>query len=193
MARRGSYAKGLAKREEILDAALSVVAREGYKRTSVREIAAAVELSQAGLMHHFASKDELFTEILRRRDEVDTAIVTGDPDIDILESFPLVIKHNAEIPGLVQLYVSFAAEATAPGHFAQTFFNERFERLHQGIAEEIIRGQSSGKIRADIDAGPAARSLLALADGLQTQWLLNPDFDMAAHVSLAIDAWRSKS
>lgn len=193
MARRGSYAKGLAKREEILDAALSVVAREGYKRTSVREIAAAVELSQAGLMHHFASKDELFTEILRRRDEVDTALVTSDSDIDILESFPRVIKHNAEVPGLVQLYVSFAAEATTPGHFAQTFFNERFERFRQEIAEEIIRGQSSGKIRANIDADSAARSLLALADGLQTQWLLNPDFDMAAHVSLAIDAWRSES
>ena len=28
-------------------------------------------LSQAGLLHYFDSKEELFTEILRKRDEVD--------------------------------------------------------------------------------------------------------------------------
>ena len=35
----GSYAKGIAKREEILTAALDVIARNGYRRTSVRELA----------------------------------------------------------------------------------------------------------------------------------------------------------
>jgi len=39
MAQRGSYAKGIAKREEILTAALDVIARNGYRRTSVRELA----------------------------------------------------------------------------------------------------------------------------------------------------------
>lgn len=159
----------------------------------MREIAAAVELSQAGLMHYFASKDELFTEILPRRDEVDAALVSNNPDTSMLDAIPLVIKHNAGVPGLVQLPVSFAAEATAPGHFAQTFFNERFERFRREIAGEIHLGQANGGIRSDIDADLAARSLLALADGLQNQWLLNPDFDMAAHVSFAIDAWRSES
>jgi AcrR family transcriptional regulator len=38
MARRGSYAKGVAKREEILVAALDVIARNGYQGTSVWEL-----------------------------------------------------------------------------------------------------------------------------------------------------------
>ena len=45
----------------------------GYRRTSVRELADAVGLSQAGLLHYFSSKEELFQEILRKRDEVDMA------------------------------------------------------------------------------------------------------------------------
>lgn len=192
MARRGSYAKGVAKREEILDAALGVIAREGYRGTSVREIAAAVELSQAGLMHHFASKDELFTEILRRRDEVDTALFANDPDLTLLESFPLVVRHNTQVPGLVHLYVSFAAEATAPGHYARDFFADRFERFREEIANDIRRGQEAGDFKANISPESAARELLALSDGLQTQWLLNPSFDMADLIAEAIGAWRTE-
>ena len=70
--RRGSYAKGVAKREEILTRALDVIAREGYRGASVKELADAVGLSQAGLLHYFDSKEELFTEILRKRDELDS-------------------------------------------------------------------------------------------------------------------------
>lgn len=193
MARRGSYAKGVAKREEILDAALAVMAREGYRGTSVREIAAAVGLSQAGLMHHFASKDELFIEILRLRDEVDTALVMADPEVGILDSFPLVVRHNAEVQGLVHLYVSFAAEATAPGHFARAFFVDRFDRFRQEISAEIREEQEAGKMKAGINPELAARELLALADGLQVQWLLDPTVDMASHIIDAIDGWRTAS
>src|SRR6478736_6791304 len=71
--RRGSYAKGVAKREEILERALDVIAAEGYRGASVKVLADAVGLSQAGLLHYFDSKEELFTEILRKRDELDLA------------------------------------------------------------------------------------------------------------------------
>ena len=68
--RRGPYAKGKAKRAEILDVALEVIAREGYTGATVKELADAVGLSQNGLLHYFGSKDALFAEILRRRDEI---------------------------------------------------------------------------------------------------------------------------
>ena len=57
MAQRGSYAKGVAKREEILERALDVIATEGYDGASVKRIAEAVGLSQAGLLHYFDSKE----------------------------------------------------------------------------------------------------------------------------------------
>ena len=193
MAPRGSYAKGVAKREEILDAALVVLAREGYRNTSVREIAAAVELSQAGLMHHFASKDELFTQILRRRDEVDAAAFIADPTKPLFESLPQVIRHNAEVPGLVHLYVSFSAEATAPGHFAREYFTNRFKRFREALAHEIRKGQETGDFKASLNPESAARELLALADGLQTHWLLSPDFDMSEMITDAIKAWRTQA
>lgn len=64
MAARGPYAKGKAKRAEILDTALRVIAEQGYSGATVKQLADAVGLSQNGLLHYFGSKDNLFLEIL---------------------------------------------------------------------------------------------------------------------------------
>ncbi|HEY3410873.1 MAG TPA: helix-turn-helix domain-containing protein, partial [Propionicimonas sp.] len=55
MAARGPYAKGLAKRDEILEVALAHFAERGYDRASVREVARLAGLTQAGLLHHFST------------------------------------------------------------------------------------------------------------------------------------------
>lgn len=190
MARRGSYAKGVAKRDEILVRALEVIAREGYRGASVKEIADAVGLSQAGLLHYFESKEELFTEILRKRDEVDAALFhpetqsTSDgPDLDTLaEGFLGVIRHNAEVPGLVQLFSRLAVDAVDPAHPAHDYFRVRGEKLREALGETIRTAQADGRITDRADADTLARLLQALADGMQLQWMLDPSVDMASTV-----------
>ena len=46
---RGSYAKGIARRQEILDRAIEVFAERGSKRTSLRAIASEVGVTHAAL------------------------------------------------------------------------------------------------------------------------------------------------
>ena len=104
---RGSYAKGVAKREEILTTALEVIAKNGYRKASIRELAAAVGLSQTGLLHYFESKEELFAEILHRRDDIDglgADLIEVETPEQFLKVLAAVIRHNVEVPGLVQLY-----------------------------------------------------------------------------------------
>ena len=182
MARRGSYAKGVAKREEILTAALDVIARNGYRRTSVRELADAVGLSQAGLLHYFSSKEELFQEILRKRDEVDAAAFDIDVDQPI-EAFFGVIRHNSEVPGLVQLYAQLSTEACDPEHPAHAFFVERYVQFRAMFGGMLRDEQAAGTIDPDLDVDRIANLFLAAADGLQTQWMLDPSIDMAEHVA----------
>ena len=43
----------------------------GYAGTSLADIANAADISKAGLLHHFSSKDELFAKVLERRDRED--------------------------------------------------------------------------------------------------------------------------
>lgn len=183
MARRGSYAKGVAKREEILTEALQVIAENGYSRTSVRELADAVGLSQAGLLHYFSSKEELFTAVLQKRDEVDSRVyLDGMTELDALTGLSSVIRHNTEVPGLAQLYSRLSAEATDPSHPAHDFFVQRTAQFRGMFAENVRARQQNGTLPPHLDPEKVATIMIALADGLQTQWTLDPSIDMAAHI-----------
>ncbi|WP_106815126.1 TetR/AcrR family transcriptional regulator [Microbacterium timonense] len=197
--RRGSYAKGVAKREEILTRALDVIAREGYRGASVRELADAVGLSQAGLLHYFDSKEELFTEILRKRDELDTAAygmqpvesradpVADAPLPDIRTGYLGIITHNADVPGLVHLFARLSVDAADPAHPAHRFFLERGESLRDFFASTIAAQQAAGQITDRVDPETLARIFQAVADGMQVQWMLEPHVDMAATVGALFD------
>lgn len=191
MARRGSYAKGIAKREEILHAALAVVAREGYHGASVKELAEAVGLSQAGLLHYFDSKDELFVEILRTRDEVDMAGHLGAAraaDLDEMRDGYLdIVRHNARVPGLVELFTRLAADAANPEHPSRAFFAERGAGLRDRWAGTIADAQAEGRIHHGIDPMLAARLLQAVSDGAQMQLLVEPELDMTALIETLFD------
>lgn len=54
--------------EGILDRAAALFARRGFAKTSVQDVAAAVGLSKAGLLHHFPSKDALHEAVLAQAD-----------------------------------------------------------------------------------------------------------------------------
>lgn len=193
--RRGSYAKGVAKREEILTRALDVIAREGYRGASVKELADAVGLSQAGLLHYFDSKEELFTEILRKRDELDSVgqglggdlqhgliAAEGTEPLDIRSGYLDVIRHNADVPGLVHLFARLSVDAADPEHPAHQFFVTRGESLRGFFAEAVAAKQQTGEITDRVDPETIARLFQAVADGMQLQWMLEPDVDMAATV-----------
>ena len=191
--RRGSYAKGLAKREEILERALEVIAREGYRGASVKELADAVGLSQAGLLHYFDSKEELFTAIVRKRDEVDIAGYGSDalersPSYpELREAYVSIIRHNRGVPGLVQLYSQMSVDAADEQHPAHRYFIERGESLRAAFTAALVAGRESGAVTDRIDPGTLARIFQAVADGLQLQWMLEPDVDMAGIVDQLFD------
>jgi AcrR family transcriptional regulator len=166
MASRGPYAKGVAKREEILRAALEVIARHGYRKTSTRELAAAVGLSEAGLLHYFGSKEKLFEAVLRARDEAD---LERFEQTDLIDKLSAVIRHNGDVPGLVQLYSTFSADAGDPQHSAHAYFVDRYARLREALAETVRARQSEGTLDPEADPATVATLVIALSDGLQIQ------------------------
>lgn len=187
MANPGRYAKGIAKREEILTRALEVVGRAGPRTAYLADIADAVGLTPAGLLHYFDSKEELFTEILRKRDDVDLAQYWPETaeaaDLAHLRTgYVKAISHNAEVPGLVQLFTRMCADAPDPAHPAHRLFRERGETLRSYFVSGITKLQATGELDDRIDPEMMARILQAVSDGLQLQWMIEPDVDMAAGV-----------
>ncbi|MGW6209662.1 TetR/AcrR family transcriptional regulator [Streptomyces sp. NPDC055089] len=175
MAKRGPYEKGEAKRSEILHAALEIFAAEGYRGTSLRKVAAKCNLSLPGLMHYFDSKEDLLTQVLRMRDE--TARVR-QVERDDPKSYREIIREGASTPGLVELFVSMAAAASDPEHPAHAHFAERYPVLRERVAGFVRARVDEGRISSVIPPERLAVLLIAVADGIQLQWLIDRSTDM---------------
>ncbi|MFE5333379.1 TetR/AcrR family transcriptional regulator [Embleya sp. NPDC056575] len=175
MVKRGPYGKGEAKRREILRVALEVFAEEGYRGTSLRKVAARCDLSLPGLMHYFASKEDLLTQVLRARDEENGRLWNEyegpDPHLEI-------VRAGARAAGLIELFVSMAAAGSDPGHPAHAFFAERYPRVRGQIRELLARQARNGVIESTIPPERLAALVLAVADGIQLQWLNDRSVDM---------------
>ena len=121
-------------------------ARGGFHSGSLREIAKRVGLTPTGLMHHFASKEELFTEVIRQRDERVRA-AAGDPaEHTLIEQAAKVVEYNQHSRGLTSLFATVSAEATDPEHPAHDEFAERY-RVNAANAAPLLRAaQEAGEI-----------------------------------------------
>lgn len=184
MATRGSYAKGVARREEILESALDVIGRKGYQNASLKEIAEVVGVTPAALLHYFGSKEELFTEVLRKRDEHDGLDPAGLSDTQARTAFIDVIRHNTEVPGLVTLFSRLSVDAADPEHPAHGYFLDRSARLRESIVDNF----GAEERRSALDPDTLARVIQAASDGLQLQWMIDPTVDMPGIMSALIDA-----
>lgn len=182
---RRSYAKGIARRQEILDRAIEVFAQRGARRTSLRAIAEEVGVTHAALTHYFGSLEELLVAVYRESERRVDDEAPPTPDVTPAEMMRVSAAENREIPGMVQLYSTLVASALEDNHAAaQEFVTHRFESLRDELAARVRELQAAGRLREDLDASLVAALTIAASDGLQTQWLLDPTVDHEAALGL---------
>ena len=75
-------AKGEDRRQHVLEVALRMMATGGGRATTLGQVARAAGVSTAGLLHHFASKEQLLHAVLDARDAQDEAIADLDGDLE---------------------------------------------------------------------------------------------------------------
>jgi AcrR family transcriptional regulator len=178
----GSYAKGVARRQQILDRAIEVFADKGADRTSLRAIAEKIGVSHAALLHYFGSREELLVEVLRESERR-----RHDPDgpNDVVGTMVRAAQRNVTIPGFVALYTTLLAGSLEDDKtYSRDFFSARFARVRATLVDRIRAGQEEGTMRNDVDPAAMAALVIAASDGLQTQWLLEPDVDIAKSLHL---------
>lgn len=144
-------------RSSILDAAREIFAREGYERTTIRDIAAAASIDPAMVIRYFHSKEELFGRIANfdlrlpdpagiDRNRIGEALVTHF--LDIWEG------ENA-VPGLVVMIRSAASNEFAAQKVHEVFAGQVLPMLTRIGDREDARNR----------AGLVASQLIGLAFG----------------------------
>lgn len=176
--RAGSYSKGIARRQEILDRAIEVFRERGADGTSLRGIATAIGVSHAALLHYFDSREQLLVAVYEHAEsQRDTARTYRD--ISAVEVLVKAAMINVGVPGMVELYTTLVASSlAAEGTASNVFFSDRFARIRTELTERLIAEQAAGRVREDVDPGDIAALLIAASDGLQIQWLLEPSIEL---------------
>ena len=180
---RGSYAKSEGRRQEIVSAAVEVFSATGFHKGSLREVADRVGLSQAGLLHHFPSKERLLEAVLTWRDDDSTErLGTPMPEgVDLLRGYVQLVENNTRTPELMELHTLLSAEGTSADHPLHDYFVNRNTMVLGLTLKALEHAEAHGQLQPDVDCRSAARSIIALWDGLQVQWLLlHGDFDIAS-------------
>ncbi len=173
--KRGPYAKGELKREEILDHAVEVFGKYGYHATSMREIASACGLSQAGLLHYYPNKEVLLLALVDRREAAQSTNAPRELELWVNDTLRQEAQ-NREQKSLTQLWANLVGEATDPAFPAHEYFLKRYRNTRATFANQIAR--VSGRDEPTEEDNIKAALLAAIWDGLQNQWLLDPKFDM---------------
>jgi AcrR family transcriptional regulator len=175
--RARSYRKGEDRREQVLAKAIEMFAEHGVD-TSLRSIGEAIGVSHAALRYYFPSRDDLLIAVYQAHEAADDEdalpIEQGDSAAAVMKRSALL---NRGVPGLVELYATLTTDALQPDRHPATreFVSARFRRVRAQLAGAVRQGQLAGVVGADVDAEDAAALLAAASDGLQVQWLLDPD------------------
>lgn len=178
-----SSARSGAARQRVLDSALRAIAANGFQGSSLANIAADAGLTTAGLLHHFPSKEQLLVAVLAERDRLDGARfqLAGFRGLAALDRLVELVQHNTMVPGLVQAYTVLMGESVSEDHPAREWFRVRYPRRRANLAAALRAGIEWGEIRADVNCDALAAEIIAMMDGLQVQWVLDPEqVDMAA-------------
>jgi AcrR family transcriptional regulator len=170
-------AKGEDRRQRILAVAQRLLTRNGWRATTLGQIAREAGVSPAGLLHHFESKEQLLHAVLEARDTYDD--VNADTGGDVVEEIERIPARFRQAPELIGTFVVLLIENLDPDAPLHDRLLGRYRSAIDIVAEGIRRGQRSGAYRTDIDPVVKAVEIVAFMNGMETSWLLDPSIPLA--------------
>jgi AcrR family transcriptional regulator len=147
----GERLKGDERRRVIIDAALALFARKGFRGTTTKEIAEAAGCSEATIFKYFTSKDELYSAILEVKSAIEEtlakateAAAKGD-DAGVFRAVGLeALTRTEQDPSLMRLLLYSALEGHELSHF---FFESKVRHLHEFLSNYIEQRITDGVFR----------------------------------------------
>ncbi|MDG4668532.1 TetR/AcrR family transcriptional regulator [Mycobacterium sp. 236(2023)] len=170
------FAKGEDRRQRILAVAERLLARNGWRNTSLAQIAKEAGVTPAGLLHHFESKEQLLNAVVDARDLDDD--MHADRSGDLVTELARVPERFQRSPELVGTFIVLLVENISPDAPLHDRLQKRYRDAADILKDNITRGQAKGLYRTDFDAATKATEILAFINGMETLWLLDPSIPL---------------
>jgi AcrR family transcriptional regulator len=170
-------AKGEDRKQRILAVAQRLLTRNGWRSTTLAQIAGEAGVTPAGLLHHFESKEQLLHAVLDARDFDDDT--HADRGGDLIGEIAQVADRFTRSPELIGTFTVLLAENILPDAPLHDRLLARHRSAIDIVADVIRSGQAAGRYRTDIDPAVKAVEILAFVHGMETIWLLDPSIPLS--------------
>ncbi len=163
-----------ARQQRILDAALRVFSRKGYRDASVDEIASESGTSKGGVYFHFPSKDVIYLQLLDRtvarlQDKIDEAMAEHDHPIAKADAALLAVLRTFDKHATLARF--FMVEALGAGRQFQRRMAETRAEFAAIIREHLDAAVDQGIIEP-LDTEVAAQAWFGALYEVITGWVL---------------------
>lgn len=164
-------------RQRLIRAAAEAFMEEGY-RASIDRIAARAGVARQTVYNHFASKDDLFSEVAHIAAGAILVSLDGDGG-DLRERllrFGAALRQKIIGDEGLAMFRTLSAEAPRFPALAQAFFDKGPGQAARRLTEFLARAMDEGKLRRE-DPRFAAEMLLSMLEGFdRTRRLLGAPF-----------------
>jgi TetR/AcrR family transcriptional regulator, cholesterol catabolism regulator len=156
-----------ARRRELLDAAVAVFSEQGYRATSMADIAARLGMGKASLYHYFGSKEEvlieLYEEVLRENVIAARRIAEGAGSaLDLLaEMVADRVAYTCRNQDLLRVF--FEEEAELPARRRARLISARHE-YEETLLAVVVAGVAAGELRLPTTPAIFVNTLLGAAN-----------------------------
>ena len=167
---------GQGKYQQILRAAVEVIAENGFANSRVSVIAARAGVADGTIYLYFKSKDQILMAALDdafkgflEKARAETATVS-DPLLKlgaVIDLHLRAMSHNRALAVVLQTELRQSAK------FLAEFSQRQLRSYLQFLKDIISEGQSTGVFRNDIPANVAVSCLFGALDDVVTAWVLN--------------------
>ncbi|MEU0926554.1 TetR/AcrR family transcriptional regulator [Streptomyces malaysiensis] len=166
-----------ATRQKLFEAAVTLIAEQGFSSTTVDEIAERAGVAKGTVYYNFASKTVLFEELLRHGIELLTASLQSAADenaerggshVDALDAMVRAgLDFISRYPSLTQLYV---AELWRTNRAWQSTLMMVRQRAIAVIESELRAGVAAHEFSGDIDIPLTASALFGMVLVAALDW-----------------------
>jgi AcrR family transcriptional regulator len=161
------------RRDQILAAAMTCFARQGYHATSMDDVVRESGLSVGAIYTYFASKEDLFLALAESRAQQTLAYLNelfrspgpmGAKSAEAVDYFFRMLSDDELLP-MARVGVEFLSEAVKSERI-QERQDRRCEMIRQFYLWLLNDARQQGDVRDDIDVEAAAELLMALNEGI---------------------------
>jgi AcrR family transcriptional regulator len=172
---RAHRLRGLKNRDATLAAATDLWAEYGYAGTSLAMIATRVGISQAGLLHHFGSKDQLLLAAVERHGQhhrEQLAQLDGLVGTAAFEALFELVRNSLTDLRPSRLFAALQRDGMIEDNPAAQFIDDHYAILRQYLLSAIERGIVAGSVAPEVDATTVVNLTMAMCDGISIQAII---------------------